>query len=120
MPLCHVQGRLSTDFREATRITQQPLQLTAPKGSVLMRRVWAGVNASDINYTAGRYFGSVQESERRLPFYAGFEAVGVVAAVGQGVTGGFCPFQILQCLRAIPPLDDLQQCPGETMQLLSW
>ena len=68
-------------------MVQQPLQLAAPKGSVLMRRVWAGVNASDINFTAGRYFGSVKESQKRLPFLAGFEAVGIVAAVGQGVTG---------------------------------
>ena len=52
-----------------------------------MRRVWAGVNASDINYTAGRYFGSIKESKERLPFNAGFEAVGVIAAVGEGVSG---------------------------------
>lgn len=52
-----------------------------------MRRIWAGINASDINFTAGRYFGSVKESEKRLPFNAGFEAVGIVAAVGEGVSG---------------------------------
>ena len=52
-----------------------------------MRRVWAGVNASDVNFTAGRYFGSIKESESRLPFDAGFEAVGVIAAVGEGVPG---------------------------------
>ena len=86
-----MHGRLSTNFREATRIVRQPLQLAAPKGAVLMRRVWAGINASDINFTAGRYFGSVQETQKRLPFNAGFEAVGVVAAVGPGVTGGQLP-----------------------------
>ena len=86
--------RLSTDFREATRLVQQPLQLAAPRGKVLMRRLWAGVNASDINFTAGRYFGSVKESQKRLPFFAGFEAVGVVAAVGQGVTGALPCFHL--------------------------
>ncbi|KAK9805373.1 hypothetical protein WJX73_007858 [Symbiochloris irregularis] len=84
----HIQvHRLSTDFRESTRLVHRPLKLSAPKGHVLMRRVWAGINASDINYTAGKYFGSVKESEKRLPFDSGFEAVGVIAAVGDGVTG---------------------------------
>ena len=47
----------------------------------------AGVNASDVNYSSGRYFGSPEESAKLLPFDAGFEAVGVVAAVGPNVTG---------------------------------
>ena len=46
----------------------------------------AGVNASDVNFTSGRYFG-IKEATRRLPFPAGFEAVGAVAAVGPGVSG---------------------------------
>ena len=36
---------------------------------------------------ACRYFGSTAEAERRLPFDAGFEAVGVVAVVGPEVEG---------------------------------
>ena len=36
---------------------------------------------------ACRYFGNTAEAERRLPFDAGFEAVGVVAAVGPEVEG---------------------------------
>ena len=36
---------------------------------------------------ACRYFGSTAEAERRLPFDAGFEAVGVVAALGPEVEG---------------------------------
>jgi NADPH:quinone reductase-like Zn-dependent oxidoreductase len=35
-----------------------------------------------------RYFNSPQEAKAKLPFDAGFESVGVVAAVGAGVTGG--------------------------------
>lgn len=51
------------------------------------RRAYAGVNASDVNYTAGRYFGGAAAAEKRLPFDAGFESVGVVAALGPGVSG---------------------------------
>lgn len=50
-----------------------------------MRRCFVGINASDINYTAGRYSGSPAEAAAKLPFDAGFESVGVVAAVGPGV-----------------------------------
>ncbi len=57
-----------------------------------MRRAYAGVNASDVNFTSGRYFGSPEQSAKQLPFYAGFEAVGVVAAVGEGVKGECLPF----------------------------
>jgi Zn-dependent alcohol dehydrogenase len=34
-----------------------------------------------------RYFNSPQEAQAKLPFDAGFESVGVVTAVGAGVTG---------------------------------
>ena len=47
----------------------------------------AGINASDINYTAGRYFGSPEVAAKRLPFDAGFESVGVVAATGPDISG---------------------------------
>jgi len=109
----------------------------AHAGHVLVRRAYAAINASDINYTAGRraprrrlssarrrgpraaprrapprpplhdpggcapgepraraarrYFGSAAEAEKRLPFDAGFEAVGVVAAVGPDVEGAAPP-----------------------------
>lgn len=56
----------------------------------LFRRAYAGVNASDVNYTAGRYFGGGAAAEKRLPFDAGFESVGVVAALGPGVSGKCC------------------------------
>ncbi len=37
-----------------------------------------------------RYFGSRKEAEAKLPFDAGFEAVGLVAAMGDEVKGGSC------------------------------
>lgn len=54
-----------------------------------MRRAFAGINASDVNFTAGRYFGTPERSEKLLPFYAGFESVGIVAGTGSGVKGCF-------------------------------
>ncbi len=52
-----------------------------------MRRVWCGINASDINHSAGRYLGSPKEAAAKLPFDCGFDAVGVVAATGPGAGG---------------------------------
>jgi NADPH:quinone reductase-like Zn-dependent oxidoreductase len=78
---------LSTDFRAATRIASEQLRPQPPPGHVLVRRAYAGVNASDLNYTAGRYFGSAAAAQKRLPFDSGFESVGIVAALGAGVSG---------------------------------
>ena len=47
--------RLSTDFRQATHVMQRPLPAALPPGAVLIRRLFAGINASDVNYSAGRY-----------------------------------------------------------------
>ena len=54
-------------------------------GEVLIERRYTGVNASDVNFSAGRYFGGAKQAASKLPFDAGFESVGVVAAVGGGV-----------------------------------
>lgn len=131
--------RLSTDFRAATHIVQRPLPAALPPGTVLIRRAYVGINASDVNYSggrvgvswlsgwhgcetcsptlftqgagvcpglpapavcglaytlsatsllataAGRYFGSTQAAQAKLPFPAGFEAVGIVAAAAPDV-----------------------------------
>ncbi len=65
----------------------QALPSRIPAGHVLLRVAFAGVNASDVNFTAGRYQASIAEAEASLPFDAGFEAVGAVAAVGPQVSG---------------------------------
>ncbi|MEW5301521.1 MAG: hypothetical protein WDW36_004378 [Sanguina aurantia] len=78
---------LSSDFAAATRIEPARLPARVRAGHVLVRVAYAGVNASDINYTAGRYHASKAEAESKLPFDAGFEAVGVIAEVGEGVNG---------------------------------
>ncbi len=79
--------RLSNDFREATRVVSQALPSSIPAGHVLLRLAFAGVNASDVNFSSGRYHASVEQAQASLPFDAGFEAVGAVAAVGPQVSG---------------------------------
>ncbi|KAK6946122.1 Alcohol dehydrogenase, N-terminal [Dillenia turbinata] len=79
---------LSPNFRSATSIVRAPLSLPIKPGHVLVKIFYAGVNASDVNYSSGRYFGgSKEEKSSLLPFDAGFEAVGVIAAIGDSVTG---------------------------------
>ncbi|BBN17225.1 prostaglandin reductase 3 [Marchantia polymorpha subsp. ruderalis] len=73
--------KLSSDFRTASKIVTVPLELPLKPGHVLVKNLYAGVNASDVNFSSGRYFGG----KAKLPFDAGFEAVGVVASLGEGV-----------------------------------
>ena len=108
-------ARLSEDFAAATEVVSAPMPGAIPPGHVLMRRLYAGVNASDINFTSGRYFGGAKAASARLPFDAGFEAVGVVAAVGEGCRGlsvgapvavmefgAFSEYGIVEARKAIP------------------
>ena len=76
---------LSADFAQATRVDTLPLSHSPKPGHVLVRRLYAGINASDINFSSGRYFGSVKVAAAKLPFAAGFETVGVVVAVAHDV-----------------------------------
>ncbi|KAM0060961.1 putative 15-hydroxyprostaglandin dehydrogenase (NAD(+)) [Helianthus debilis subsp. tardiflorus] len=77
---------LNHNIRNATSIVRAPLKLPIKPGHVLLKIIYAGVNASDVNFSSGSYFsGSKQEISSRLPFDAGFEGVGLIAAVGDGV-----------------------------------
>jgi NADPH:quinone reductase-like Zn-dependent oxidoreductase len=76
---------LSADFAKATRVDTLPLNPAPKPGHVLVRRLYAGINASDINFTSGRYFGSAKVAAAKLPFAAGFETVGVVVATAPDV-----------------------------------
>ncbi|RHY26855.1 hypothetical protein DYB32_007282 [Aphanomyces invadans] len=61
--------KLSTDFRGATEIVTVPrASLKVTPGTVLIKNVVVGINASDINYTNGKYNPGVQP-----PFDCGFE-----------------------------------------------
>ncbi|KAI3525928.1 hypothetical protein L1887_05062 [Cichorium endivia] len=77
---------LSHNFLSATSIVRAPLKLPIKPDHVLLKIIYVGVNASDVNYTSGRYFsGSEQEISTLLPLDAGLEAVGLIAAVGDDV-----------------------------------
>ncbi|PIA46337.1 hypothetical protein AQUCO_01500098v1 [Aquilegia coerulea] len=77
---------LNHNFRAATSIVRTQFKLPIGPHDVLLKVIYAGVNASDVNFSSGRYFGgSDQELSARLPFDAGFEAVGLIAAVGASV-----------------------------------
>ena len=71
---------LSHNFREATRIISAPLPSSLSGDQVLVRNHFVGINASDINFTAGKYTPGVKP-----PFDAGFESIGIVEAVGPAV-----------------------------------
>ncbi|KAH6825953.1 ARP protein [Perilla frutescens var. hirtella] len=77
---------LSHNFRSATRVVRASLRLPLKPDYVLMKIIYAGVNASDVNFSSGRYFsGSNKDIASLLPFDAGFEAVGIIAAIGDSV-----------------------------------
>ncbi|XP_068643214.1 uncharacterized protein [Aristolochia californica] len=79
---------LTHNFRSATKILRTHLSLPIQSQHVLVKILHAGVNASDVNFTSGRYFKSSEKGDlSRLPFDAGFEAVGLIAAIGDSVDG---------------------------------
>lgn len=74
-----VATTLSTDFRKAADIVEEGMPEPGPK-EVLVRNHYAGVNATDVNITAGRY-----DETQKPPFDLGAEAAGEVVATGDNV-----------------------------------
>lgn len=71
-----VVTKLTQDFREA--VTVRTVAVPTPgDAELLVRNRFVGINASDINYSAGRYDPSVKP-----PFDAGFEGIGEVVGLG--------------------------------------
>ena len=69
--------KLSTNFRASTRLDD--VEIKPPgKYDMIVKNVAVGINASDVNFTAGAYFPGVKP-----PFTVGFEAVGTVVAAGE-------------------------------------
>ena len=104
-----VAVKLTQKFREAAKLVSAELQPPAPNEVVIKNR-YLGINASDINMTAGRYFTSSQP-----PFDLGFEGVGEVVMkgdqcddikIGQPVAymnfGAFADFVTINKHHAIP------------------
>ncbi len=75
-----VVTELNIDFRKATEIIGVPMPELAPD-EVLVKNRYAGVNASDINISAGVY-----SEGKPLPLDTGIEAAGEVVAIGSEVT----------------------------------
>lgn len=75
-----VVNRLSLNFKEATEIVSVPFPDTLRNTEVLVQNKYLGINASDINFSAGIYQPDVQ-----IPFDCGFEALGTVVSVGIAV-----------------------------------
>jgi len=71
-----VATKLSHKFRDAVQMVSIDLPKPAADEVVIKNR-FVGINASDINFTAGRYFTSAQP-----PFDIGFEGVGEVVDKG--------------------------------------
>uniref|UniRef100_A0A8K9WT32 Prostaglandin reductase 3 n=1 Tax=Oncorhynchus mykiss TaxID=8022 RepID=A0A8K9WT32_ONCMY len=71
-----VVTKLSQNFRDAVALQTVPVP-TPGDGDLLVRNRFVGINASDINYSAGRYDPSVKP-----PFDAGFEGIGEVVGLG--------------------------------------
>jgi hypothetical protein len=72
--------KLTADFLAATKVVKVPL-VSPATGQVRVKNCFAGVNASDVNITAGRYF-----TDGKVPFDVGFEGCGVVDQVSSGAS----------------------------------
>ena len=74
-----IASSFSKDFRAAAQIITEPIPDPGP-GQILVRNIYAGVNATDVNISAGMYTpGAVP------PIDLGAEAVGEVVALGDEV-----------------------------------
>jgi len=69
----------SNDFQAAVKVVEVPFVDPAPD-QIRIKQLFAGVNATDLNIAATRYF-----FDGKLPFDIGFEAVGLVDAIGSSV-----------------------------------
>src|SRR5690554_894216 len=83
-----VATRFSRNFREAAQVVEAELQPPG-NGEILIKTHYAGVNATDVNISAGTYTPG-----RQPPIDLGAEVVGEVVAVGEGVTD----FQVGDCV----------------------
>ncbi|CAI5662955.1 prostaglandin reductase 3 [Oreochromis niloticus] len=105
-----VVTKLSPNFREAVS-TQTVAVPTPGDADLLVRNRFVGINASDINYSAGRYDPSVKP-----PFDAGFEGIGEVVGLGLSASsrytvgdtvayfgsGAFAEYTVVPAKEAVP------------------
>lgn len=79
-----VVQKLSTKFRQSTAIETVPFPTQIKPTEVIVKNIFAGVNASDINFTAGTYKKGVQP-----PFDCGFESIGRIVQCGEAASGKY-------------------------------
>ncbi|RUM18817.1 NADPH:quinone oxidoreductase family protein [Rhizobium vallis] len=95
--------------RDLRMITDAPVPVPG-RGEILIRVAAGGVNMADISQAYGKFRGGPQP-----PYIAGFEGVGEVVALGEGVTvvapgahvigvgyGAFAEYMVLPAMAAIP------------------
>ena len=75
-----VTNVLTTDFRKACQIITASVP-HLQEDEVLVKTKYVGINATDINVTAGRY----GPSKQTLPFDVGLEGIGEIAEVGRTI-----------------------------------
>jgi NADPH-dependent curcumin reductase CurA len=110
-------------------VTIVEAELTAPDpGQIVVRTMYAGVNASDINLTSGQYeiFSTSAQTD------CGFESTGEIVAVGPDVQGfkvgdhvmvvqiggGFSEYQVLNVGREVPIIIPIPQATPEMTALM--
>lgn len=79
-----VVTQLSPDFRKAVTLMPSVPVPVPGDGELLIRNRYVGINASDINFSSGRYDASVKP-----PFDIGFEGIGEVVALGLSASKNF-------------------------------
>lgn len=99
----------STNFREVAELVEADLP-TPKDDEILVKNLYVGVNASDVNMSAGRYNPSAP-----LPLELGGETLGRVVEVGRNVTqfatgdfailtpmgGGYSEYSLQKAMRAL-------------------
>lgn len=69
-----IVDNLTSDFRKATKLIEVPFpEKLTNRSNILVKNHYAGINASDINFTSGKYYPG-----KKPPFPVGFEGVGEV------------------------------------------
>jgi len=76
-----ISNAYTTDFRKACQIVTATIPQLA-ENEVLVKARYAGINATDINVSAGRY------GKQPIPFDVGLEGIGEIAGVGSNVPKG--------------------------------
>lgn len=82
-----IATRITSDIRAALQLAEATVPSPNPR-QLLVRMLHVGINASDVNFTAGAYLPGVEP-----PFDVGLEGIGVVERVGTELADQWSPGQ---------------------------